>query len=63
MFSLIFAVKAPKLLVWVKNFEKFDKVKNIFNKADEVLNFPIKKLIFEGKGSIDLTENTQPAIF
>ena len=65
MFSLIFPGQGSQTVGMCKEFyEKFDKVKNIFDKADEVLNFPIKKLIFEGpKEQLDLTENTQPAIF
>ena len=37
---------------------------NLFKEADEILNFSISKLIFEGpKEELDLTINTQPAIF
>ena len=65
MFSLIFPGQGSQTVGMCKEFyDKFDKVKNIFNKADEILNFPITKLIFEGpKEELDLTENTQPAIF
>ena len=65
MFSLIFPGQGSQTVGMGKEFyDKFDRVKNIFNKADEVLNFPIKKLILEGpKDQLDLTENTQPAIF
>ncbi len=45
-------------------YDKFDIVKNLFKQADEILNFPISKLILEGpKEELDLTVNTQPAIF
>jgi len=45
-------------------YNKFDIVKNLFNQADETLNFSISKLILEGpKEELDLTNNTQPAIF
>jgi len=45
-------------------YDKFDMVKNLFNQADETLNFSISKLILEGpKEELDLTINTQPAIF
>ena len=45
-------------------FDKFDIVKNLFKEADDTLNFPISKLILEGpKDELDLTANTQPAIF
>ena len=39
-------------------------VKKLFKEADEVLNFPLSKIILEGpKEDLDLTINTQPAIF
>ena len=65
MFSLIFPGQGSQTVGMGKEFyDKFDRVKKIFNKADDVLNFPIKKLILEGpKDQLDLTENTQPAIF
>ena len=45
-------------------YDKFDLVKNLFKEADDTLNFPISKLILEGpKEELDLTANTQPAIF
>jgi [acyl-carrier-protein] S-malonyltransferase len=45
-------------------YDKFEYVKNLFKEADETLNFPISKLILEGpKEELDLTANTQPAIF
>jgi [acyl-carrier-protein] S-malonyltransferase len=45
-------------------YDKFDIVKNLFKEADETLNFSISKLILEGpKEKLDLTVNTQPAIF
>ena len=45
MFSLIFPGQGSQTVGMGKEFyDKFDRVKNIFNKADEVLNFPIKKL-------------------
>ena len=35
-----------------------------FHEADDILNFPISKLILEGpKDKLNLTQNTQPAIF
>jgi [acyl-carrier-protein] S-malonyltransferase len=44
--------------------DKFDLVKILFKEADDILNFPISKLILEGpKEELDLTANTQPAIF
>ncbi len=45
-------------------YDKFDLVKSLFKQADETLNFSISKLILEGpKEELDLTINTQPAIF
>ena len=45
-------------------YEKFDIVKSVFKEADDTLNFSISKLILEGpKEELDLTANTQPAIF
>jgi [acyl-carrier-protein] S-malonyltransferase len=45
-------------------YSKFELFKKLYRQADEVLNFPLSKLILEGpKEKLDLTENTQPAIF
>ena len=45
-------------------YDKYDLVKNLFNEADNALNFSISKLILEGpKEELDLTANTQPAIY
>jgi [acyl-carrier-protein] S-malonyltransferase len=45
-------------------YDKFDLVKNLFKEADDTLNFSMSKLILEGpKEKLDLTANTQPAIF
>ena len=65
MFSLIFPGQGSQSVGMCKEFyNKFDIVKNIFKSADEILKFPISKLIFEGpKEELNLTENTQPAIF
>ena len=39
-------------------------MKRLFKDADEILNVPITKIIFEGpENKLNLTENTQPAIF
>ena len=41
----------------------FELVKNIFNQADDKLNYPISKIILEGpENELQLTKNTQPAI-
>ena len=44
-------------------YNNFNLVKNIFNQADDVLNFSISKMILEGPESeLQLTKYTQPAI-
>ena len=65
MFSLIFPGQGSQMIGMGKEFyDKFDLVKNLFKEADDVLNFSISRLIFEGpKEELDLTINTQPAIF
>ena len=51
-------------MVCVEFYKEFDLVKKIFKDADEKLNFPISKLILEGpENELQLTKNTQPAIF
>ena len=45
-------------------FDKFEIVKKLFKDANEALSFDITKLVLEGpKENLDLTANTQPAIF
>ena len=65
MFSVIFPGQGSQLVGMGKEFyDKFELVKSLFKEADETLNFPISKLILEGpKEELDLTVNTQPAIF
>ena len=65
MFSVIFPGQGSQVVGMGKEFyDKFDLVKNLFKEADETLNFPLSKLISEGpKEDLDLTANTQPAIF
>ena len=44
-------------------YNNFDLVKKIFSQADEVLSYPISKLILQGpEDQLQLTQNTQPAI-
>tara|TARA_B100001063_G_scaffold219448_1_gene223564 strand:- start:84 stop:1025 length:942 start_codon:yes stop_codon:yes gene_type:complete len=44
-------------------YSSFDLVKNIFNQADNKLNYPISKIILDGpENELQLTKNTQPAI-
>ena len=65
MFSVIFPGQGSQLVGMGKEFyDKFDIVKELFKRADDTLNFSISKLILEGpKEELDLTANTQPAIF
>ena len=65
MFSVIFPGQGSQIVGMGKEFhDKFDLVKNLFKEADDILNFPISKLILEGpREELDLTANTQPAIF
>jgi len=65
MFSVIFPGQGSQMVGMGKEFyDKFDLVKNLFKEADDTLNFSISRLIFEGpKEELDLTINTQPAIF
>ena len=45
-------------------FENYDLVKDLFKEADESLGISLSKIILEGpKDKLDLTINTQPAIF
>jgi [acyl-carrier-protein] S-malonyltransferase len=65
MFSVIFPGQGSQIVGMGKEFhDQFDLVKTLFKEADETLNFSISKLILEGpKEELDLTVNTQPAIF
>ncbi len=65
MFSVIFPGQGSQLVGMGKEFyHKFDLVKKLFDEADETLGFTLSSLILEGpKEKLDLTENTQPAIF
>ena len=65
MFSVIFPGQGSQIVGMGKEFyDKFDLVKQLFKEADETLNIPLSKIILEGpKEKLDLTINTQPAIF
>ena len=65
MFSVIFPGQGSQIVGMGKEFyDKFNIVKELFKQADDILNFPISKLILDGpKEELDLTINTQPAIY
>ena len=65
MFSVIFPGQGSQLVGMGKEFfEKYSLVKDLFKKADKVLGFKLSKIILDGpKEELDLTANTQPAIF
>ena len=65
MFSVIFPGQGSQIVGMGKElYLKHDYIKKLFKKADDILEFPISKLILEGpKEKLNLTENTQPAIF
>ena len=65
MFSVIFPGQGSQLVGMGKRvFENYELVQKLFKEADEVLNFPLSKIILDGpKEDLDLTINTQPAIF
>ena len=65
MFSVVFPGQGSQLVGMGKEFyDRYDLVKNLFKECDEVLGFPLSKIILEGpKEKLNLTVNTQPAIF
>ena len=65
MFSLVFPGQGSQTIGMGKDFfEKYDLVKDLFEEADESLGINLSKIILEGpKEELDLTINTQPAIF
>ena len=65
MFSVIFPGQGSQVVGMGKEFfEKHEIVKKLFKEADEILEFSLSKLILDGpKDDLDLTVNTQPAIF
>ena len=65
MFSLIFPGQGSQTIGMGKDFfENYDLVKDLFKQADETLGINLSKIILEGpKDELDLTINTQPAIF
>jgi len=65
MFSVIFPGQGSQLVGMGKDFyDKYTLVQDLFKEADDTLGFSLSNLILKGsKEDLDLTENTQPAIF
>jgi len=65
MFSVIFPGQGSQLVGMGKDLhDKYSLIQNLFKEADDTLGFSISNLILNGpKEDLDLTENTQPAIF
>ena len=65
MFSVIFPGQGSQIVGMGKDLHsKHDIIKKLFKEADDILGFSISNVILEGpKEKLDLTENTQPAIF
>ena len=65
MFSVIFPGQGSQMVGMGKEFfDKYDLVKRLFKEADNALGLSLSKIILDGpKEKLDLTTNTQPAIF
>ena len=65
MFSVVFPGQGSQVIGMGKElYDKHKIVQDLFNEADETLGFGLSKLIIDGpKDDLDLTINTQPAIF
>ena len=65
MFSVIFPGQGSQSVGMAKNlYNNYRFIKELFDKADEILGFSLSKIILEGpKEELNQTENTQPAIF
>ncbi len=65
MFSVIFPGQGSQIVGMGKEFfNKYDRVKKLFDEADEALGFKLSKIILDGpEEDLNLTINTQPAIF
>ena len=65
MFSVIFPGQGSQLVGMGKSlYNKYSLIQNLFKEADDTLGFSLSNLILNGpKENLDLTENTQPAIF
>ena len=65
MFSVVFPGQGSQIVGMGKEFfDKFNSVKRLFEEADDTLKFSLSSIVLEGpKDELDLTANTQPAIF
>ena len=65
MFSVIYPGQGSQLVgMGTDLYNKYTIVQNLFKEADDILGFSLSSLILNGpKEELDLTENTQPAIF
>ena len=65
MFSVIFPGQGSQVIGMGKDFfDKYNIVKKLFLEADDALGISLSKIIMDGpKEELDLTVNTQPAIF
>ena len=65
MFSVVFPGQGSQSVgMGADIFKNYSYIKDLFNNADDILEFNLSKLILEGpKDKLDLTEFTQPAIF
>ena len=65
MFSVIFPGQGSQLVGMSKDlYDKYSLIQKLFQEADDTLGFSLSNLILNGpKEELDLTENTQPAIF
>ena len=65
MFSVIFPGQGSQTIGMGKEFfDKYNLVKELFKEADDSLGYSLSDVILKGpKEKLDLTINTQPAIF
>ena len=65
MFSIVFPGQGSQKIGMARElFDKYSIVKKLFNDADKILETSLTKIILEGpQDTLNLTENTQPAIF
>tara|TARA_B100000941_G_C28494414_1_gene549952 strand:+ start:487 stop:1419 length:933 start_codon:yes stop_codon:yes gene_type:complete len=65
MFSVIFPGQGSQVVGMASElYSKYDLIKKYFKEADDVLKLSISKIILEGPDTeLNLTENTQPAVF